>query len=164
MISKEQKREVELIYLLTEAVSLLAEQEQPGVQPTTAPPIAPQQSAQPSQQQMPMPAGSTGEQPEPFTVDQLIDKLNIIRGGKSFSNPEVYKSLSAYFNVLPANEKEVLDRTLTGLSKAVINAPDGGSPETTTPVAGQPSNQMMAQQPTATQAPAMAPQAPIAAT
>lgn len=123
------KRELQLAYLLTEAVEQLMNEDamagaaQPATAPAMGSPAPAPAPAAPQTPSAPAPAGSTGDGQQVFTVDELIDRLNIIRGGKSFSDPEVYKSLSAFFNALPQTDKETLDRTLTGLSKSVVNAP-----------------------------------------
>ncbi len=145
------KRSRELEYLLTEAVVLLREQgEMMGAPPPPAGLEAPAPQTPP-----PPPVSPDGQQQPPeFTVDDLIDRLNVIRGGKSFDNPEIYKAISNFFNVIPLVEREVLDRTLTGISKAVINVGEEGVPQAPPGGAQQ---QMQPQAPSAPPLPANPP-------
>src|SRR5512135_3437200 len=93
---EETQRKKYLTYLLTEAVSMLKEQAPPvsaAPPPMPTPPAtvtgAPQTGAE-------NPAGAPGEA-KPFTVDEMIERLNVVRSGKSFSDPEVYGQLTSYF-------------------------------------------------------------------
>lgn len=134
-------------YLLTEAakVMLLKEDMLPpaGAPPlSTQPPDPGQQQQPPPQQQPPAPGAPPTQQPA-LTVDMIIDRLNVIRGGKSFTEPETYKAMSDFFNTVPQTEREVVDRFLTGLGSVVINAPGGSQPQdqsqvNTTQQMGQP--------------------------
>ena len=64
----------------------------------------------------------TGVDGQPLTIDSLIERMNVIRGGKSFSDPEVYGQLTTMFKALPDEEKLTIDRVLLDISKVVINA------------------------------------------
>lgn len=131
-----------------------------------APPVAPQQGGQ-TPPAAPLPPAGTQQppapQPEALTIDSIVDRLNVIRGGKSFTEPETYKGLSDFFNTIPQTEREVIDRFLTGIGKVVINAPgSAGDPNTQVPntQTGQPPAQAPMQQQQApagggAQAPAM---------
>jgi hypothetical protein len=86
----------------------------PAPQPEQAPPTPPQ-----------APAGQTslsGPDGKPITVDSMIDRLNVIRGGRSFKDPEVYGDLVRFFKRLPDVEKSQLDAILMEIGKIVINA------------------------------------------
>jgi len=50
----------------------------------------------------------------------MIERLNIIRGGKSFSDPEVYGQLTTYFKGLNDADKAAIDRFLQSINKIVI--------------------------------------------
>ena len=106
--------------------------------------------------------GSSGGQPmsdtgEPLTVDLMIDRFNSIRGGKSFSDPEVYSKLTSFYNALPDQDKVALNKALDSISKIVIEPASSNQGTATvnqmTP-AGNVTNPASA--PVATQAPAAA--------
>lgn len=122
-----------------------------------------QPQTQPNGQQSPQ-----GTNTPTITIDTIIDSLNLIRGGKSFSEPDVYKVLSDFFNTVPQTEREVVDKFLTGLAKAVeTNAPGAQPPQQTNstnqqgmPPVNPPSSQQnggMAQQSASPQAPTATP-------
>lgn len=119
---KEERRERALRSLIQEAiVNVLAEQEmmqQPQVSSvppaTTGPdphtnPIDPDIAAQPPEEVQ-------------FTVDGMVDKLNILRGGRSFTDPEVFGRLTTFFNNLTEEQRNSTDWLLTELGKVVIDA------------------------------------------
>ena len=130
---------------------VLKEQQNPGqVPPTgTAPPMP--QEQQPQNQQPAPAVDSTGQN---LTVESLIEKLNVIRGGKSFDAPEVHSQLSALYQNIQDQDKITLDRILIDIGKAVQEsqtaqppAPQNGqTPPQQTPVqsagAQQPSRAM----------------------
>jgi hypothetical protein len=66
----------------------------------------------------PAPAGA--DPPKPFDLDVLIDRLNVIRGGKSFADPEVYGQLTSSFKAMSDADKAVIDRFLQTIGKIVI--------------------------------------------
>jgi len=125
-------RKLYLASLLTEAVRIVKEAQQPpaappappaGTQAVPASPVPPSpatnaQGPSGADPNAPPPAG--GEQPKPFDLDVLIDRLNVIRGGKSFADPEVYGQLTTYFNGLNDTDKAVIDRFLQSIGKIVI--------------------------------------------
>lgn len=122
-------RKIYLEALLREAVRFLKEQDPaaaPGsaVPPSPVPPAPATNAAPPTQPPgTPAPAGTPpvdGNQPKPFDVDQMIERLNIIRGGKSFSDPEVYGQLTTYFKGLNDADKAAIDRFLQSINKVVI--------------------------------------------
>lgn len=134
-------------YLLKEAAKVIKEDDQMGG--VMAPPVAPQGQAAPP----PLPPAGAQQppaapQPEALTIDSIVDRLNVIRGGKSFTEPETYKGLSDFFNTIPQTEREVIDRFLTGIGKVVINAPgSAGDPNTQVPSTNTQTGQPPAQPP-----------------
>jgi hypothetical protein len=60
----------------------------------------------------------------------MIERMNIIRGGRSFADPEVYGQLTSYFKGLNETDKAVIDRFLQDVNKIVIQV------DTTQQVAG----------------------------
>jgi len=81
----------------------------------------------------------TGVDGDPLTVDAIIGRLNVIRGGKSFNDPEVYGQLTTFFKGLPEADKTSLDRILSEIGKIVINVPqDQTQPEPGQPPMGPP--------------------------
>lgn len=122
--------------LLKEAiVNILAEQD---VAP--APDAAPAPAAEPA----PMPPSSalpptppaepgTPAKKEELTVDDMIERLNVIRGGRSFKDNDVYAKLVLFFGKLSEEQKAELQRELIDIGQAVINVPEeekAGSAET----------------------------------
>lgn len=122
-------RKLYLNALLHEAVRVLKEAEQPLP--------APQQSAVPPGPVPPAPATNASatapatdpnapppvagvEGAQPFDLDSLIDRLNVIRGGKSFADPEVYGQLTAYFKAMSEADKGIVDKFLQAIGKIVI--------------------------------------------
>ena len=75
----------------------------------TAPPVDPN-----------APPAAGGEAAKPFDLDALIDRLNVIRGGKSFADPEVYGQLTTYFKGMSDADKSVVDMFLQTIGKIVI--------------------------------------------
>jgi pyruvate/2-oxoglutarate dehydrogenase complex dihydrolipoamide acyltransferase (E2) component len=127
-------RKLYLAALITEAVRVIKEAQ--GVVPPTGQavppspvPPAPATNA-PAPSPAPTPDGANtpppvdGEQPKPFDLDTLIDRLNVIRGGKSFADPEVYGHLTTYFNSLNDADKASVDRFLQSIGRIVIQVDD----------------------------------------
>lgn len=80
---------------------------------------------------------STGE---PVNIDVIIDRFNVIRGGKSFNEPGVYGELSNLFNSLPDNEKVALENFVRKMGEIVTgpehpqqNAVNNPVPQTAPP-------------------------------
>jgi len=117
MNTTKQRRHRGLEVLIKEAViAIVAEQmAQPPVQqpppaqaaPSAQPPAAP--TADPQQEGAP-------------TVDHLIDKLNVIRGGTSFSDPDVYGKLTSYWNGLDDAKKNAVQTALADIGRLVTPA------------------------------------------
>ncbi len=70
-------------------------------------------------------AAVTNADGQPLTVDSLIDRLNVIRGGKSFSDPEVYGQLTSLFKSMSAEDQSSIDRILMDIGKSVMNTQEG---------------------------------------
>lgn len=125
--------------------------------------------AMPQQQQQPAttpeqpvetpPAANTGSGEIP-TLDDMIERLNVIRGGKSFSDPEVYGSLTTFFKGMNDADKRAFGSILMEIGKIVINADNsqqtdsqqqpaqspqsGGPPQGTPPAGGSPGGMQQA--------------------
>ena len=119
---EKERRERHLRQLIKESivnvlVEMAMEQGQPGsATPPASPGPAPETNrVDPDVQNSP---NATVENEE-FDVDDMVDKLNLLRGSRSFKDPEVYGRLNTYFNNLTEEQKNVLDWLLTELSKIV---------------------------------------------
>lgn len=151
-----EKRQRFIRNLIKEAIlNVLAEQEAP-VQTTAVPPApaAPAPETNASLQQTPPAEGA--EEPQQFTVEAMVDKLNVLRGGRSFTDPEVFGRLTTFFNNLTDEQKVSFENLLTELGKAVIGATEE---EAGLEGQGQQANQAAQQPPP----PPAAPQAPAPA-
>lgn len=145
--------------LIKEAVSqTILEQEMMGAPPPSPPapsmgapaPTAPAGGGdvpppQPGGAELP-PGGDPEEQsrlqsqPGGITVDSIVERLNIIRAGKSLNEPEVYGKMRSLINGLTAEQKTILDFTLQEIEKVVgkVNPLGGtGVEPTAAPVPGQ---------------------------
>ncbi len=123
---KKDRRRRGIENLVKEAViNVLAEQQAmvPG-KPPSQPPVQPQTSApqaQPPAEQEP-PAVATPEQPtvpKQYTVDDMIQELNAIRSGRSFTDPEIYGKLVTFFKGLPDEDRTSLNNLLTQIAELV---------------------------------------------
>lgn len=155
LVQERRKRFLE--NLIGEAiVNVLAEQDQ-GAEPVAAAPpaAAPPQAPPPASSP---PAVTEPASPEqPFSVDDMIERLNVIRGGRSFTDPEVYGRLVTYFKTLDDSARDSLEKFLVELGKIVIDVgqevqKSAPPAEPLPPAAAEPV------------APPSPPQAPIAAT
>lgn len=119
---------------LFEAAKLIHEQEMPA--PATEPTGAPASAPTPTDTE-------TGE---PIDLDAVVERLNIIRSGKSFGDPEVYGKLTTMFKAMPEEEKIKLYTQLKGIGAIVQSQmpPKAGeqalppAPEMATPEAAPP--------------------------
>lgn len=126
---KEELRQRHLKNLITEAVVLaLYEQDQmqiPAIPPAAgAPPTAAETQPQiPPDAQVPPQATAPQQQlvAEQITLDLLIERLNIIRGGKSFTDPEVYGQMTSFIKSLSEQEKQTVYKFLMQTSKVVTS-------------------------------------------
>jgi len=121
-------RKIYLEALLREAVRILKEQDPAvpagvsAVPPSPVPPV-PATNAAAATPPPPLPGdpnAPAGEVSKPFDVDQMIERLNVIRGGRSFADPEVYGQLVSYFKGLNDADKSAIDRFLQSIGKVVI--------------------------------------------
>jgi hypothetical protein len=141
------QRKKHLRYLVTESVRMLKEQDigMPGAPVSAVPPPAP---PPPDVTMTPQPGADGTQGPQgakPFTVDEMIERLNVIRSGKSFSDPEVYGQLTSYFKGVSEPDKAVIDKFLQGLGRVVIQvdaveqgSQAGGQPPPPPPAAPTP--------------------------
>ena len=116
--------------LLKEAVALaLFEQMAPTQQiqapqpppPPPAPPANAQPAPSPDDQ---APQNQQVSQME-LTLDSVIERLNIIRGGKSFTDPEIYGKLTTAFKALTPEAKFNIDSFLRNVSEIMTNVNQG---------------------------------------
>lgn len=147
MTTEDTQRKKHLRYLVTEAVRILKEQDigMPGAPVSAVPPPAP---PAPDVTMTPQPGADGTQGPQgakPFTVDEMIERLNVVRSGKSFSDPEVYGQLTSYFKGLSEPDKAVIDKFLQGLGRVVIQVDSaeqgsqaGGQPPPPAPAAPTP--------------------------
>ena len=71
-------------------------------------------------------ATPTDAQIDKASPNSVIDKLNVLRGGRSLKDPEVKKSFTQYFNGLTHTERESLLVFLTGLAQVLAGVSSGG--------------------------------------
>ena len=122
---QETQRKNYLQSLINEAVTqILSEQEAAGAPVGMPSPAAPPAdvSAPPS------PEAPAAGQPKEFTVDDMIERLNVIRGGRSFTDPEVYGQLVTFFKKQSEEQKTQIQQFLVEIGKIVINVNDQESP------------------------------------
>lgn len=151
----EERRTRFLENLLQEAiVNILAEQAaaaEPA--PAPAPEAAPPVEAAPTEE-----APAEGSNPE-FTIEEMIERLNVIRGGKSFKDNDVYTQLVVFFSKLSDQQKTDLRQMLVDIGQAVINVPESEKAE----AAPETPAEVPAEAPPAPAAPPPTPAAPAAA-
>lgn len=147
---------------LTEAVKLFMEAGEMPPAPAPTPEPAPVDTGTPPPAQPPVPDQVPPEQDKekPLDVDTLIGQLNSVRGGRSFSDPDVYKQLTAYYATIQPEDRVILDRILKGITD-VVTAPAPQQPEQ--PPGGEipPSSSGTPQPVPPTAPPAAPPPAPI---
>ncbi len=119
---QQKRRQQFLRTLVNEAVyQILQEQDAaPAGVPAPATPPA-DVSAPPSPE---TPAGA----PKEFTVDDMIERLNVIRGGRSFTDPEVYGQLVTFFKKQTDEQKQGIEQFLIEIGKIVINVNEQEEP------------------------------------
>lgn len=145
--------------LLQEAiVNILAEQDAAPAPEAPAPSAAAEPApAPPASALPPTPPAEAGtpEKKEELTVDDMIERLNVIRGGRSFKDNDVYAKLVLFFGKLTEEQKAALQSQLIDIGQAVINVPE--DEKGSAPPAAEPET---APAPAAAEAPA--PEAPPA--
>lgn len=151
---RKERRRRHVKNLVEEAViNVLAEQE--AQQPVAQQP-ADQQVPQPEAGDPPPVTTPDTQVPKQYTVDDMIDELNAIRGGRSFTDPEVYGRLVTFFKGLEPEQKTNLDTLLTQIAELVTGVddapqgnqqqgqsgqsqptpPEGGAPQQSAPMPG----------------------------
>ena len=98
---------------LFNAAKLLREQEEAAAAPVAAPEADAETSGATST------AIPTGKGGEPLTVESMIARLNVIRAGKSFDDPEVFGQLTTLYKSLEDDMKTKLDSLLFNIGKIV---------------------------------------------
>jgi hypothetical protein len=137
MSNSNEIRNLRLENLIKEAVTLALFEQQPVAQPQAvaanpvppAPPApAPDMTAQlpPEEPVAPQDQAPPAQQ---MTIDSMIERLNVIRGGKSFTDPEVYGQLVSYFKKITPEQNQVIDQYLQDVSRIMINVRAGISAE-----------------------------------
>lgn len=58
---------------------------------------------------------------EALTLDHILERLNIIRSGKSFKDPEVYGKLTSLYKAMAPEEKVKLNQQLRNIGAVVQN-------------------------------------------
>lgn len=157
------KRKAKLRDLLTEAVKMVVLEQAPmlppqnspmgppvpvssGVPPTPVPP-APATNTSLTNSPPPPPAApavdpATGQPVQPFDIDTMIERLNTIRSGRSFADPEVYGLLTSYFKGMSEADKSIIQRYLENINRIVVRIDSGeplgtGAPSTQPPMTQQ---------------------------
>lgn len=79
---------------------------------------------------------------EALTLDHILDRLNTIRSGKSFQDPEVYGKLTSLYKAMPVEDKIRFNQQLRNIGAVVQNQTPvdlaGPSKEASTPLATAP--------------------------
>lgn len=107
---------------LFNAAKMLKEQEEAEL----APPPDAQQSA-PTPPMSPGDGGPgvpRGKGGEPLTIENMIERFNVIRAGKSFDDPEVFGQLTTLYKTMEDEQKQKLDSLLWNIGKIVQNVAD----------------------------------------
>ncbi len=61
------------------------------------------------------------------SLSSFIDKLNVVRGGKSLKDPDVKSSFEQYLNTLNTKEKQTMLVFLTAISQILVGKKQGGA-------------------------------------
>ena len=61
------------------------------------------------------------------SLSSFIDKLNVVRGGKSLKDPDVKSSFEQYLNTLNVKEKQTMLVFLTAISQILVGKKQGGA-------------------------------------
>ena len=69
-------------------------------------------------------APEVAEEVEPITVDDIVDKLNIVRSGRSTKDLDVKRELDEYINQFDEDEKTALIAFLQGLGQILTSGVD----------------------------------------
>jgi hypothetical protein len=90
-------------------------------EPAAAPPPAPDTAAGAAPTS---PAAPTDAPQEPITVEDIIDKLNIVRSGRSTKDSDVKRELEEYIGQFSEDEKQALIAFLEGLGQILTSGVD----------------------------------------
>lgn len=123
---QEEQRKRYLNALVSRAVfKVLAEQDMGAAPPPAG---VPAPMTPPPDVSAPSPEETPTDKPKEFTVDDMIERLNVIRGGRSFTDPEVYGQLVTFFKKQTEEQKQSIEQFLIEIGKIVINVNDQESP------------------------------------
>lgn len=64
-----------------------------------------------------------------MSLDDLIEKLNLIRGGRSFTDPEVYTKMGEVFKGFTDQQKVDLQTSLTKVIDVIVNPDEQAQPQ-----------------------------------
>jgi hypothetical protein len=107
---------------LFNAAKILKEQEEAELAPPPdAQPAPPMTNASPGDGGPGVPRGKGGE---PLTIENMIERFNVIRAGKSFDDPEVFGQLTTLYKGMEDDQKQKLDTLLWNIGKIVQNVAD----------------------------------------
>jgi len=106
----------------------LNEEPLPGAPVAAAPPAAPAVDPMAGLDMGAMdptldPTQQPNGQPKEITLDSVVERLNVIRGGKSLKDPQVYTELNSYFTSLPDQDRQQLFGFLTKISQIITGTP-----------------------------------------
>lgn len=76
-----------------------------------------------------VPASPAPAEEVEFTVDDMVERMNTIRGGRSFADPEVYSRLIELYNSFTPEQIGALDFALNGIGRAVTGLEDSEDAE-----------------------------------
>ena len=114
-----EQRQRYLRNLIKEAILNVLQEQEPPVPTSAVPPATPGIAPETNAVEAMEPAVPAEQV---FTVELMVDKLNILRGGQSFDDPEVFGRLTGFFNTLTDEQKASLEHMLSELGKSVIGA------------------------------------------
>lgn len=121
----EEKRQKHLKSLINEAIVQLLSEQDAAAPPAPAAPVGMPSPTPPADD---VSAPPTDPSAKEFTVDDMIERLNVVRGGRSFTDPEVYGQLVTYFKTLNDEQKTAMEKFLVDLGKIVINVNEQEAP------------------------------------
>jgi len=98
---------------LFNVAKILKEQEEVELAPPT-PALAPDGG----------PGVPRGKGGDPLTIENMIERFNVIRAGKSFDDPEVFGQLTTLYKAMEDDQKQKLDTLLWNIGKIVQNVSD----------------------------------------
>mgnify|MGYP003348190448 CR=1 FL=1 len=102
---QEERRKKYLAGLINEAIVQILSEQDMGAAPAGMPtPMEP-----PADVSAPPAPDAAPGQPKEFTVDDMIERLNVIRGGRSFTDPEVYGQLVTFFKKQTDEQKQAIE-------------------------------------------------------